>query len=474
MRFAQQVGLIAFCIVTLVIHGRAFPAELNVLLITADDLGVQLGCYGDTAAHTPNLDRLAAQGCLFENAYVAQASCSPSRSAMFTGLYPHTNGQYGLLNAGVGFQLTPAAQQQTIPKLLKPAGFSTGILGKLHVGQESLFPFDNRIRGDTRDVKKIVSEAANFFQEAEGPFFFMANFSDPHVYGRSPRPPKEAFPTQYKGIPSEPIQLGEVPSFPFQRLDVPEQIVRTTQYYNASKRFDVGVGLLLDALREAGHGDNTLIIFIGDHGPPFLRGKTSCYEGGVKVPLLVVWPDVIQPGSRSSALVSAVDILPTILDAVGLELPKLLHGKSLRTATTDETFREYVTTEFHYHGSRTFLPRRAIRDERFKLIHNMRAGEVLSNGSVDGDHALQLVRNTPQIPDEVLEAFERCVDPPEFELYDLQEDPWEYRNLATDTNYQKELQRLTTALMDWRRATDDPLLDPKRYAEVADYENRKP
>lgn len=441
----------------------------NVLLITADDLGLQLGCYGDAQIRTPNLDRLAERGRLFQTAYVAQASCSPSRSAMFTGLYPHANGQYGLLNAGVGFRLHEPLTKQTIPALLKPAGYRTGILGKLHVGPESSFPFDTRIRVDTRDVRAVAQKASEFFRDGQTPFFFMANYSDPHVMGRSPRPPKEAFPTQYKGIPETPLTVGQVDSFPFQQIDEPEQIERTTQYYNAVMRFDTGVGLLLDALADAGYAENTLILFVGDHGPPFFRGKTSCYEGGVRVPLIAYWPGVFESGDRSEALVSTVDLLPTILDAVGAPIPDGLHGRSLRTTLQPDACRQYLATEFHYHGARPFFPRRTLRDRRFKLIHNLRAGEVTPNQSVDGDAALRMARSDKYAGTRIGAAFERAADPPEWELYDLQADPWEFENLAGKSDYAETLARLQPALLQWRRETQDPLLDPEGYRRVARY-----
>ncbi|MCH1409698.1 MAG: sulfatase-like hydrolase/transferase, partial [Verrucomicrobiales bacterium] len=123
----------------------------NILLITADDLGLQLSCYGDPYIETPNLDKLAAGGVRYRTAYVAQASCSSSRSSMFSGLYPHTTGQIGLANAG--FQLTPEQVGKNLPAWLKRADYRTGISGKLHVNPESSFPFDYRPkRQDTRDV----------------------------------------------------------------------------------------------------------------------------------------------------------------------------------------------------------------------------------------------------------------------------------------------------------------------------------
>lgn len=441
-------------------------AQPNLLLITADDLGLQLGCYGDKAIRTPNLDALAAHGRLFDNAYVAQASCSPSRSAMFTGLYPHANGQYGLLNANAGFELHEPLRKQTIPALLKQHGYRTGILGKLHVGPEASFPFDARLRADTRDVRAAAAEAGKFLR-GSGPFFLMANYSDPHVLGRSPRPPAEAFPTQYKGVPETPLKVGEVPPLPFQQIDTPEQIERVTQYYNAVMRFDAAVGLLLTELAAAGHADDTVILLVGDHGPPFFRGKTSCYEGGVKVPMLAVWPGVFPAGERTPALVSTVDLLPTLLDAAGLPVPQGLHGRSLRHTLEPAQHREFLATEFHFHGSMPFYPRRTIRDARYKLIHNLRAGQAKPTTGIDGDAAYGMGQKPPFAGSRIGNAFERAANPPEFELYDLQADPWEFDDLAAAPAQAATLARLQAALLDWRRQTNDPLLDSAGFAAMA-------
>ncbi len=441
-------------------------AQPNLLLITADDLGPMLGCYGDKAIRTPNLDALAARGRLFDNAYVAQASCSPSRSAMFTGLYPHANGQYGLLNNDAGFQLHEPLRKQTIPALLKQQGYRTGILGKLHVGPEASFPFDARLRADTRDVRAAATEAGKFLR-GSGPFFLMANYSDPHVLGRSPRPPAEAFPTQYRGVPETPLKVGEVPPLPFQQIDTPEQIERVTQYYNAVMRFDAAVGLLLAELAAAGHADDTVILLVGDHGPPFFRGKTSCYEGGVKVPMLAVWPGIFPAGERTPALVSTVDLLPTLLDAAGLPVPDGLHGRSLRHTLEPAQHREFLATEFHFHGSSPFYPRRTIRDARFKLIHNLRAGQAQPTTGIDGDAAYRMGQKPPFAGSRIGNAFERAANPPEFELYDLQADPWEFDDLAGDPAQAATLARLQASLLDWRRQTNDPLLDSAGFAAMA-------
>lgn len=438
--------------------------KLNVLLITSDDLGVQVGCYGDKVARTPNLDAMAKRGRLFENAYVAQASCSPSRSAMFTGIYPHANGQYGLVNGG--FALHEPLRAQTIPALLKKAGYSTAILGKLHVAPEKSFPFDRKLKSDMRDVKNAAKVAGDYMRETKEPFFFMVNFSDPHVMGRSPRPPAEAFPTQYEGIPEHPLKVGEVPPFPFQKIDTREQLERVTQYYNAVTRIDAGLGMLLAELEAAGKMGNTLVLFVGDHGPPFVRGKTSCYEGGVKVPMLALWPGVFTPGERSPALVSTVDLLPTILDATGQSIPGNVQGRSLRHTLDASGHRQYLATEFQFHGSMPFFPRRSIRDGRYKLIHNLLAGKAKPNSGIDGDAALTMARSEKFAGTDIGKVFERAADPPEFELYDLKNDPWELENLAEAPDHAETLKRMKVALLDWQKTTQDPLLTPEGMAAM--------
>ncbi len=222
----------------------------NVLLITADDLGLQLSCYGDSYIQTPHLDALAASGVKYRTAYVTQASCSSSRSSMFTGLYPHTTGQVGLANAG--FVLNPSQIGKNLPAYLKAAGYRTGILGKLHVSPESSFPFDFRPKKqDTRDVASVAKNASEFLnQKGEEPFFLMVNYSDPHVL-KDRKTGKSGFPPRWKGIPKDPIAEDTVPGWDFQGIDEPVARRRVSNFYNTVKRLDVGVGLLLAELEKA-------------------------------------------------------------------------------------------------------------------------------------------------------------------------------------------------------------------------------
>jgi N-sulfoglucosamine sulfohydrolase len=439
---------------------RAADKSPNVLFITADDLGLQLGCYGEKLIQTPNLDKLAASGVQFDVAYVAQASCSPSRSAMFTGLHTHSTGQYGLTNGG--FALHPPLRERTIPNLLKKVGYRTGIIGKLHVAPESSFRFDYRPRGNTRQVRWVAKAAGEFLEgTGDKPFFLMVNYSDPHAFRRADNRRAWYFPPQVDGLPENPLKPGPKTLFPFQQIDTPEQRVRTAGYYNAIQRLDVGIGMLMDVLEKQGHTRDTLVIFIGDHGPPFARGKTTVYESGLRIPFLVRWPGVSKP-MRSQALVSTIDILPTILDAVGLKSDIKLHGKSLRPVLTkaDAPWRKYLVGEFHFHGARPFYPRRAIRDDRYKLIHNLLASKAKPSTGIDGDTAYRVSQSPKYKGTPVQRAFATFANPPEFELYDLKTDPVEFHNLAGKPEFAEVQKRLSQALLDYRKQTDDPFLDP--------------
>jgi len=223
---------------------------LNVIIITADDLGVQLSCYGDDIIHTPNIDKLAAQGIRFTNAYVTQASCSSSRSSILTGTYPHTNGQIGL--AHKGFKLNK--DYQNIPQLLKQHGYKTGIIGKLHVNPESLFPFDlfQTNYKEARNVELVAERAETFIKTAaDTSFFLYINYSDPHV----------PFYKEYEGHPLNPLTYDEVKAFNFQGIDDQEELERISGYYSCIRRLDEGIGLLMAKLENLGVLENTLIFF---------------------------------------------------------------------------------------------------------------------------------------------------------------------------------------------------------------------
>jgi len=385
---------------------------------------------------------------------------------MFTGLYPHGNGHYGLANADVGFQVHQELYDDLLPNVLKRSGYRTGIIGKLHVNPEKKFQFDMR-EGEgfgSRQVKKQIEHARDFVSHSnDQPWFLMFNMFDPHVArkrlpggGRGP----QYFPDQVEGLPESVLNADDVPPWPWQQIDSLSQRTKIAGYYNCVHRIDATIGMLTDLLHDTNHWDDTLIIFLGDHGPPFARGKTSCYEAGLRVPFLARWPGVSQPHT-SKRLVGSVDIYPTILDAVGVEITDRLHGRSLRpilVPSESAEWRRTLVAEFHYHGASPFFPRRAITDGRFKLIHNIRAGELLASPSVDGDQANIMAQQlNPEHPARI--AMERLQNPPVWEFYDLKNDPNEFVDVSSEPALAEETRRLKQALRDWQQRTDDPFRD---------------
>lgn len=400
----------------------------NILLITADDLGNQLSCYGETRIRTPNLDGLAAQGVRFANTYVAQSSCSSSRAALLTGRWPHQNGQYGL--AHLGFRMHPG--QKNLPALLKEAGYRTGIIGKLHVQPAAEFPFDwmptkeKMAAGPTRNVRWVAAQSRQFFAEAKKsgqPFFYYVNYFDPHG-------PYTDNISQVGGLPEKPLSSADIEPLPL-NAKTPEARKRITAViYNTILRMDAGVGLLLDELKAAGLAQNTLVIFLGDNGATVRHGKTTSYEPGVRVPLIIRWPGTAQAGQVRTELVSTIDLVPTVLAAAGVSVPSKVEGRSLTSLLQGDStpWREFLFTEMNFHQANQFAPQRTVRGSRYKLL-------------------LNLVPRADQAP---------------VELFDLQTDPDEARNLADDPGLASTRQRLERALGEWRERTGDPLLDPAR------------
>ena len=464
MKVRLATGMIALLASGMSVQALDKP---NILLIIADDLGLQLSCYGDTHIHTPHIDTLAASGTRFRTAYVTQSSCSPSRTSMFTGLYPHTHGHIGLAKPH-NPPLREEYRTQTLPALIKAAGYRTAIIGKQHVNPKSAIPFDLKINAElgpagAREVR-AMAEAADKFITADSsrPFCLVMAYVDPH----------HPYPTQVNGLPEQATRPAEVPAWPFQQVEDKTLLGQAANYYSSVRRLDDGVGMLMDKLRASGKDRDTVIIFLGDNGPPFVRGKTTCYEAGLRTPFLLRWNGVTKPGLVSEAFVSSVDILPTVLDAVGLTVPPHVQGRSLRAvgAGDDPGWRATLAGEFHQHGGRPFFPIRTIRDSRYKVVHNLLAGKLKNNVGIDGDAAVEVVKAAAYRDTPLRKAMDLMADPPEWELYDLAADPWEFRNLSADAAHAATLRRMQGLLRDWRAETRDPFLDPDvlacKHAEV--------
>ncbi|MCL4854102.1 MAG: sulfatase, partial [Bryobacteraceae bacterium] len=336
----------------------------NILLIVSEDNGPELGCYGDRYARTPHLDRLASEGVQFNRAFVAQAGCSQSRASVLTGLYPHQHGQIGL--ASWGFRMY-REDTPNIPRSLKAAGYRTGIIGKLHINPESAFPFDfHEIHGANFNRKNLgdyAKHAAAFLEAGDQPFFLSVNYPEAH----------DPWLRQVDGLPQHPQTGGAVQAMPYFGIDPGEMRERVADYYSCLSRLDSLVGDLLAALQAAGKAENTLVIYFGDHGADMLRGKRTCYEGGVRIALLLRWPGHAQP-RVCEELVSTVDLMPTVLAACGAAAVPGLPGRPLQPVLAGErvVWRTHLFTEYHTHAAATnYHPQRAVRTDRYKLIENL-------------------------------------------------------------------------------------------------------
>ena len=427
---------------------------MNVLIITADDMGRNMGAYGDKHADTPRLDALAADGVLMECGYVTAPSCSSSRSSILKGTYPHQNDQIGLAHYGY----TSKTGVNTIPGMLKRQGYFNGVIGKIHVAPENSFPFEYKKTNarETTDVGLVLTRFREALDQAgERPFFMYVNYFDPH----------KPFFQQFKGRPARPMlpkdapKLAQIP--PMELTDkVREEIAG---YYNGIARVDIGVGMLVDELKKRGHYENTLIVFLGDHGAPFPRGKNSVFETGVGVPFLLRWPGVQQPHVEQR-FVSTIDILPTVLDATGIEIPKHHIGRSMRPLAANDQqapWRKYVCAENNSHGTKCWYPQRSLREGNFKLIHTINSAQPHPNPRSDGgDTWLALMDSAPE-GSQAAEIYRRHRNPPEWQLYDLSRDGAEFIDLAANPEYAAVLKRLQDSLREWRQNTSDPTLDPK-------------
>lgn len=410
---------------------RGSPHLPNFVFLISDDHSVpDLGCYGNDAIHTPNLDRMAREGMRFTHAYVASPQCSPNRSAIFTGCTPHTTATSRLH--------TPMPPwEETFLEPLRQKGYYLGAFRKVHQGDE----FNKR--WDFYDERGV--SFARFFEKlpAGRPFFLHVGFHEPH------RPYR-------KGTfhpPHDPAKV-KVPAF---LPDDPQVREDLALYYDEIASMDAQCGEVFHLLEKHGLAENTLVIFTGDNGMPFPRAKGTCYEAGIRVPLLAWWPGKIAPGTVSDAFISHVDLPVTWLDAAGIPRPQKMQGRSFLNLLLGKEYqeRDAIFSERNWHN--TFDPIRCVRTRRYKLIFNAaprfpyRPPTDLQN-SPSWQAYVRLSRRRVLSP-ELMRLFEPAR--PLFELYDLEKDPNEFNNLADRYDHHELLEELKYKLSDWMHATYD-------------------
>jgi N-sulfoglucosamine sulfohydrolase len=461
MRFNRTVVLAALAgafVILLSSSSAALADARNVVLIIADDQGRDLGVYGNPVLRTPNLDRLAARGTLFTSAFATVSSCSPSRSVIYTGLYSHSNGMYGLAHDVHNQHLLPSVR--TLPQYLKAAGYRTGLVGKKHILPESQLPFDEELapeRPGNRDVAFMADEARKFISRNAGkPFLLIVGYSDPHRaeenFGNTRAWPRVARATY---DPAKVIVPAHLPDLPEVRRDL-------AQYYESVSRLDSGIGLLLDALRDTKHDGDTLVIYLSDNGRAFPGAKTTLYDEGIHLPLIISSPAQTKRGVRNDAMVSWVDITPTILDWAGVSLSsgQQLAGRTMLPILEQPDPRGWdrVFASHGFHEIQQYYPMRALRTREYEYIANLASPlEFPIAGDIASSPSWQAIAARPSVGlgARTLQAF---LHRPAEELYDLRKDPAEVRNLAADPAHREVLERMRAEMAKFRSETHDPWL----------------
>lgn len=435
----------------------------NILLIIADDLGRNLGVCGESKVKTPNLDKLAAQGTYFDMAFASTASCSGSRSVIQTGLHTHENGQLGLLRGFNGLHyFTTFDHVESSPRLFNDIGYTTGIINKVHVGPDEVYPWQWREESATRDVAWAAERAAAFFESAktkDKPFFLTVGYIDPHRdntrggFGNS---------QDYKGVQHLAYDAADV-SVPAFLSDVPEVRQELAEYYSAVWRMDQGVAMLLGELAAAGYEDDTLVLFTSDNGPPFVNSKSTLYDAGVHLPLIIRAPGGT-PGVVNPNMVSFVDILPTFLDWAGRsDLNSSDSGKRqgrsvlpILGETTPLPAWDHVFGSHTFHELTAYYPTRYLRTRRFKYHRNVAWQlDFPFPGDLYGAISWEGMRNAEGAKIGQRTIANYIKRGPE-ELFDLEADPDEVHNLAKDPAHQATLLECRKRLEAWQLATEDP------------------
>jgi N-sulfoglucosamine sulfohydrolase len=454
---------------SLVWQVSAGAAPRNVILFVTDDQGQDAGCYGNPVVKTPNLDALAADGTRFTHAYCTTASCSPSRSVILTGLFNHANGQYGLEHAAHHFR--SFENVKSLPVRLSEAGYRTARIGKFHVAPESVYRFDEKLPGNPRNGMAMAERCRELIEaKSDQPFFLYFCTADPHRGGgvadeiaEQPdrfgnRPRGQSYPG-IEPVHYDPADVIVPPFLP----DTPACRAELAQYYESVSRADTGLGRLIQILKQAGQYDETLIIYVADNGIPFPGAKTTTYEPGIRLPCVVRNPYAKKRGVASGAMVSWVDITPTILDFAGIDTGDdgALHGRSFLPILDEEhpSGWDKIFASHTFHEVTMYYPMRVVRSDRYKLIWNIAhplpfpfASDLWESATwQDGLKRGEKFQHGKR-------TIKSLVQRPQFELYDLERDPDEIHNLASDMAHRKVLNDLQGKLKDFQRRTGDPWL----------------
>jgi len=423
----------------------AGPERPNILMVMADDLTYHdLGCTGNSDVETPNIDQLASEGMRFSCAFNSSPMCAPTRMSIYTGIHPVRNGAYPNHS-----RVYPDVR--SMPHYLGELGYQVGIIGKRHEAPLENFPFEDlggRHHDTGKGVNLQLSKVRSFMEETRsGPWSLVVSSNQPH------RPWNRG--VEY---PYAPGDLSLPPYF----VDTPETRKALVRYYGEITYMDRQVGRVLQHLDETGQADNTIVVFLTEHGSNFPHCKWTCYDTGVRSAAIVRWPGAVAPGKVSDAIVEYVDVLPTLLEIAGGRPEKHdFDGESFLPVLTQkrDTHQEYAfslqTSKGIYNGPEAYGIR-SVRSRDYRLIWNLNWEQQFKN-LVTADFApyksweRKAERGNPFARERVHCYRKR----PQYELYDLRADPYELNNRAEDPAYKSVRSRLKCELDAWMRRQGD-------------------
>lgn len=413
--------------------------KFNIIYLHTHDCGRYVQPYGYPVC-TPNIQRLAEGGMVFRQAHTATPTCSPSRGALLTGSSPHSCDMTGL--AGMGFALKN--REEHILFTLRENGYKSCLIGEQHIAEDPHtigydevieFPNISRRDGGHKNKAALVAPAAVEWLERHKSerFFLDIGMDDTHRIWPEPSP--EDDPRYVR--PPEPI-----PDNPITRKDF-------ACYKTSARLLDDGIGKILDAIEKNNLAENTLVICTTDHGLGFPRMKSSLYDGGTGVMLILRGPGGFTGGQVSEALVSQIDLFPTVCELLGIAPPSWLEGRSLMPLIRGELteVNEHIFTEINFHGG--YEPARAVRTQKYKYIKHF------DNPAFPARTSNQ--RKGPTLELWIEKGWRERQYPPE-ELYDLFFDPNESNNLANNPEFTSVLESMRGRLHRWMVYTKDALL----------------
>lgn len=424
--------------------GGTPPKQPNILLVLADDLSwYDAGAYGNEDIHTPNIDKLAQEGMLFENAFTAASMCYPTRANLYTGVYPYRNGVVG---QGGGHRC-----ERDVADHLRALGYRVGLIGKDHYRPQSF------------DQPTTLDE---YIKQDDAPFCLIYASDYPHA----------PWPAQYRTDLYNPDEV-EIRDY---MVDTPQTRLSLCQYYSECTKYDAELGELQQVLEDNGVDENTVVIATSEQGAAFPFAKWTCYDMGLKVQFIVKWPGVIESGARSSAMIEYIDVVPTLIDMAGgnpeavdvgisgaLDGGRGLDGTSFLPVLRGQKseHKNYVygvqRTTGILNGGR--YPIRSARNSRYKYICNIEPDNKFTNNVTENANRFPYwptwIEAAENEDERAIFLTHRYQHRPAEELYDILEDPFELDNLAEAPALEDVKIELRAKLIEWMDWQKDDELD---------------